>query len=62
VLAQWHTPDTLGKTDPKYGGAQSRSDLAYAVYALDHGISENQVRDAIASQDLSFKGTSERQA
>ena len=46
----------------KYGGAQSRSDLAYAVYALDHGVSETRVRDAIASQDLSFKGTSSRQA
>jgi hypothetical protein len=47
---------------PKYGGAQSRSDLAYAVYALDHGVCESRVRDAIATQDLSFKGSSSRQA
>lgn len=45
----------------KYGGAQSRSDLAYAVYALDHGVPESTVRDAIATQDLSFKGSSARQ-
>lgn len=50
------------RSHSKYGGAQSRSDLAYAVYALDHGVSETRVRDAIASQDLSFKGTSSRQA
>jgi hypothetical protein len=48
--------------NPRYRGAQSRSDLAYAIYALDHGASENGVRDAIAAQDLSFKGTSARQA
>jgi len=50
------------RNHPKYGGAQSRSDLAYAVYALDHGIPERRVRNAIASQDLSFKGTTARQA
>jgi len=50
------------RNDPKYGGAQSRSDLAYAVYALDHGIPETRVRDAIATQDLSFKGSSARQS
>lgn len=50
------------RNHPKYGGAQSRSDLAYAVYALDHGIPESRIRDAIASQDLSFKGTRARQA
>jgi len=49
------------RNHPKYGGAQSRSDLAYAVYALDHRIPESRVRDAITSQDLSFKGTSTRQ-
>ncbi len=49
------------RKNPKYGGAQSRSDIAYAVYALDHGVPEARVRDAIATQDLSFKGTSGRQ-
>ena len=46
----------------KYAGAQSRSDMAYAVYALDHAVSEDAVREAIASQDLSFKGSPLRQA
>jgi hypothetical protein len=49
------------RNNPKYGGAQSRTDLAYAVYALDHAVPESSVRDAIAAQDLSFKGTSARQ-
>ena len=50
------------RNNPKYGGAQSRSDLAFAVYALDHGVPAERVRDAIASQDLTFKGTCTRQA
>ena len=50
------------RNSPKYGGAQSRSDLAYAVYALDHGVPERRVRDAIATQDLSFKGSSARRS
>jgi hypothetical protein len=49
------------RSNPRYRGAQSRSDLAYAVYALDHGVSENRVRNTIAAQDLSFKGTAARQ-
>jgi hypothetical protein len=32
------------------------------VYALDHGIPESRIRNVIASQDLSFKGTTARQA
>ena len=50
------------RNHPKYGGAQSRSDLAFALYALDHGVPESRVRDAIATQDLSFKGSGARQA
>jgi len=50
------------RNDSKYAGAQSRSDMAYAVYALDHAVSEDEVQDAIASQDLSFKGSPLRQA
>ena len=50
------------RDDSKYAGAQSRSDMAYAVYALDHAVSEDAVREAIASQDLSFKGSPLRQA
>jgi RepB DNA-primase from phage plasmid len=36
---------------PVYGGDHTRSDLAYAVYALAHGISESQVRQDISSRD-----------
>jgi len=50
------------RNDSKYAGAQSRSDMAYAVYALDHAVSEDAVRAAIASQDLSFKGSPLRQS
>lgn len=50
------------RNDPRYGGAQSRSDIAYAIYALDHGIDGSTVEKAIASQDLSFKGSLARQS
>lgn len=44
-----------------YGGDGNRIDLAYAVYALAHGASENDVRSALASRDLSKKGPEPRQ-
>jgi hypothetical protein len=44
-----------------YGGDGNRIDLAYAVYALSHGISPADVRSAIASRDLSKKGPEHRQ-
>jgi hypothetical protein len=49
------------RSDPKYGGAHSRSDLAYAVYSLDHDVPENEVRARIASQALSYLGSPARQ-
>lgn len=49
------------RKNPQYAGDGSRIDLAYAVYALSHGVSENDIRHAIASRDLSKKGTSIRQ-
>jgi hypothetical protein len=49
------------RSDPKYGGAHSRSDLAYAVYSLDHDVPESQVRARIASQVLSYLGSPARQ-
>ena len=49
------------RSDSKYGGAHSRSDLAYAVYSLDHDIPESQVRARIASQALSYLGSPARQ-
>lgn len=49
------------RNDPRYGGAHSRSDLAYAVYALDHGVPEGQMRVQFGSQDLSYLGGPVRQ-
>lgn len=46
---------------PIYAGDQTRIDLAYAVYALAHGIGENEVRATIASRDLTHKGNKKRQ-
>ena len=49
------------RSDPRYGGDGSRIDLAYALYAFSRGASESQVEAAIASRDLSHKGTERRQ-
>jgi hypothetical protein len=49
------------RTKPIYGGDQTRVDLAYAVYALAHGVSENETRNALASRDLTHKGNRKRQ-
>jgi hypothetical protein len=49
------------RTKPTYGGDQTRVDLAYAVYALAHFVSENEARNAIASRDLTHKGDKNRQ-
>jgi hypothetical protein len=67
---QWRT-ETLCSSEPKsiedfrkrtiYAGDQTRVDLAYAIYALSHGVSENEARIAIASRDLAHKGTQRRQ-
>jgi RepB DNA-primase from phage plasmid len=46
---------------PIYAGDQTRVDLAYAIYALSHGVSENDARIAIASRDLAHKGNQRRQ-
>jgi len=44
-----------------YGGDQTRSDLAYAIYALARGIPETLLREQLASRDLSHKGNQKRQ-
>lgn len=44
-----------------YGGDQTRVDLAYAVYALAHGVPENEARNALSSRDLTHKGDGKRQ-
>jgi hypothetical protein len=47
--------------NPAYGGDGTRIDLAYAIYAIAHGCSEHEVRQAISSRDLSHKGSEKRQ-
>ena len=49
--------------NPLYAGDNTRADLAYAVYALAHGASEDRSqRCAPAARDLRHKGTEKRQA
>jgi hypothetical protein len=62
-----HTRDVPEKSievfrnDPRYSGDGNRIDLAYAIYALSHGVSESEVGAAIRSRDLSKKGNQKRQ-
>jgi len=49
------------RAKPNYAGDHTRTDLAYAVYALAHGIAECEVRAAVASRDLTHKGNMKRQ-
>lgn len=50
------------RSDPRYGGDGTRIDLAFAIYALSHGATTDQVESAIRTRDLSHKGTDKRQA
>ena len=50
------------RANPLYGGDGTRIDLAYAIYALSHGMSQEQVEAAIRTRDLSHKGSEKRQA
>ena len=49
------------RRDPKYFGDNTRIDLAYAVYALSHGLAVDQVDAVLRSRDLSHKGNDRRQ-
>ena len=49
------------RADVRYGGDGTRIDLAYAVYALSHGASVDEVERMIQSRDLSHKGNGRRQ-
>jgi len=49
------------RAKPIYAGDQTRVDLAYAVYALAHSVSENEARNILASRDLTHKGDRKRQ-
>jgi hypothetical protein len=48
------------RQNPLYSGDGNRIDLAFAVYAMSHGMPEQDIRAAIATRDLSHKGTSKR--
>ena len=50
------------RNDPRYDADGSRIDLAYAIYAISHGMSAGDVATAIRTRDLSHKGTEKRQA
>jgi len=62
-----HIPKRATKTisafhaDPRYDGDLNRADLAYAIYALDHGCTEESVGEALRERDLSKKGSLVRQ-
>lgn len=49
------------RANSKYDGDGNRIDLAYAVYAVTHGVSELAVAESINSRDLSKKGPADRQ-
>ena len=49
------------RSDPRYAGDATRVDLAFAIYALSHGSSGDQVAAALRSRDLSHKGDEKRQ-
>jgi hypothetical protein len=49
------------RADPRYGGDNTRIDLAFAIYALSHDADAAAVEAAIRSRDLSHKGNEKRQ-
>jgi hypothetical protein len=49
------------RSDARYAGDGNRIDLAYAIYAVCHGATTDDVAKAIRSRDLSHKGNERRQ-
>ena len=49
------------RSDSRYGGDGTRIDLAYAIYALSHGLNYSHVSASLRSRDLSHKGPERRQ-
>lgn len=49
------------RSNPAYGGDKTRSDLAYAIYALSHGIDQTDIAQALRGRDLTHKGSEKRQ-
>jgi hypothetical protein len=50
------------RANPTYAGDGTRIDLAYAIYALAHGVPDAGIEAAIRSRDLTHKGNEKRQA
>lgn len=50
------------RRNPKYAGDGNRIDLAFAIHAASHGVSEQDIVAAIATRDLSKKGPRQRQS
>ena len=49
------------RADSRYVGDGTRIDIAYAIYAIAHGATIDQVGVAIRSRDLTHKGSEKRQ-
>ena len=49
------------RVNPRYAGDATRVDLAFAIYALSHGATGDQVAAVLRSRDLSHKGDEKRQ-
>ena len=49
------------RADPKYQGDGTRIDLAFAIYAVSHGVSTSEVEATLRTRDLTHKGTEKRQ-
>jgi hypothetical protein len=49
------------RADSRYAGDGTRIDIAYAIYAIAHGMPVDQVSAAIRSRDLTHKGPERRQ-
>lgn len=49
------------RSNPRYACDATRVDLAFAIYALSHGSTDDQVGAALRSRDLSHKGDEKRQ-
>jgi hypothetical protein len=50
------------RANPLYDGDNTRVDLAYAVYALAHGVPDSEVKQILHTRDLRHKGTDKRQS
>jgi hypothetical protein len=49
------------RSNPQYGGDATREDLAFAIYALSHGSTTDNVAATLRYRDLSHKGDEKRQ-